>query len=357
MKHKGLDINGWLVIDKPRGMGSTEVVRRTKRIFNAKKNGHAGTLDPFATGVLPIAFGEATKLLPFVTDGRKKYEFVIQWGAATNTDDSDGEIINRCGKIPSQEEILNIIPAFIGKIKQVPPAYSAIKINGQRAYDLARKGESVDMPEREIEIYDLKFLGEEPNQQAKFEVECSKGTYVRTLGRDIALKLGTFGYLQELRRTKCGNFDLGQKILLEKLENMVYSPELLEYLLPMETFLCDITVIAVSEADAAKLKLGQSLSPKNYGVDALRGVDADSCVLRGQVEGNGCVLRGQAEGNGCVLRGQAEGNIFERGDAVSDVFKYNVDDGEEAVATFEGKLVAVVRIDNRKIAPVRVFNL
>lgn len=317
MKHKGLDINGWLVIDKPRGMGSTEVVRRTKRIFNAKKNGHAGTLDPFATGVLPIAFGEATKLLPFVTDGRKKYEFVIQWGAATNTDDSDGEIINRCDKIPSQEEILNIIPAFIGKIKQVPPAYSAIKINGQRAYDLARKGESVEIPERAIEIYDLKFLGELPNQQAKFEVECSKGTYVRTLGRDIALKLGTLGYLQELRRTKCGNFDLGQKILLEKLENMVYSPELLEYLLPMETFLCDITVIAVSEADAAKLKMGQSISPKNYGVGALVGAGTEDGILR-------------------------------------DVC---ADDGVEAVATFEGKLVAVVRIDKRRIAPVRVFNL
>ena len=321
MKHKGLDINGWLVIDKPRGMGSTEVVRRTKRIFNAKKNGHAGTLDrtldPFATGVLPIAFGEATKLLPFVTDGRKKYEFVIQWGAATNTDDSDGEIINRCGKIPSQEEILNITPDFIGKIKQVPPAYSAIKINGQRAYDLARKGESVDMPEREIEIYDLKFLGELPNQQAKFEVECSKGTYVRTLGRDIALKLGTLGYLQELRRTKCGNFDLRQKILLEKLENMVYSPKLLEYLLPMETFLCDITVIAVSEADAAKLKLGQSISPKNYGVDALVGAGTEDGILR-------------------------------------DV---RADDGLEAVAMFDGKLVAVVRINERRIAPVRVFNL
>ena len=236
MKHKkGEDINGWLIVDKPRDMGSTQVVNLTRRLFNAKKNGHAGTLDPFATGILPIAFGEATKLLPYVTDGRKEYEFVIQWGKATNTDDSEGEIISESEKIPSRQEILDVIPAFIGQVKQIPPAYSAIKINGQRAYQLARKGEDVVIPERVIEIYDLELLEELPNHQARFRVECSKGTYVRTLGHDLAVKLGTCGYLQELRRTKCGQFGLESKILLENIKNIVHSDALKEILLPLET--------------------------------------------------------------------------------------------------------------------------
>ena len=209
MKHnKGEEINGWLVVDKSRGLGSTDVVRRTKRLFRARKNGHAGTLDPFATGVLPVAFGEATKLLPFVTDGVKEYEFIIRWGVSTDTDDSEGEVIAQCEKIPERSEIEAVIPAFLGKIVQVPPVYSAIKINGRRAYDLARKGICVDIPKREVEIYALELLEELPNQQARFKVRCSKGTYIRTLGKDIALKLGTLGYLQELRRTKCGQFGL-----------------------------------------------------------------------------------------------------------------------------------------------------
>ncbi len=302
MKHnKGEDINGWLVVDKPRGMGSTEVVRRTKRLFHAKKNGHAGTLDPFATGLLPVAFGEATKLLPFVTDGVKEYEFVLQFGASTDTDDSDGKEISRCGKFPTRAEIEAVIPFFLGRIVQVPPAYSAIKINGCRAYELARKGIETELSGREVEIYDLKLTEELPNHQARFYVKCSKGTYVRTLGKDIALKLGSLGYLQELRRTKCGIFDLKHKILLENLENIVYGEDLKKFLLPIETFLCDITVIAVSEADAAKLRKGQAISPKAY-----------------------------------------------------DVSKPA---GEEVVAVFEGKPAAIVRIDERKIAPVRVFNL
>ena len=153
MRHKkGENVNGWLIIDKPRDVGSTPVVNLTRRLFNAKKNGHAGTLDPFATGVLPIAFGEATKLLPYVTDGKKEYEFVLQFGAFTNTDDSEGEVIEVCEKTPTKEQIEQIIPAFLGKIKQTPPIYSAIKINGQRAYKLAREGRDIDITEREIEI-------------------------------------------------------------------------------------------------------------------------------------------------------------------------------------------------------------
>ena len=190
---------------------------------------------------------------------------------------------------------------FIGEIQQVPPAYSALKINGQRAYDLARKGVEFSIPPREVEIFELELVEILPANRAKFRVVCSKGTYVRTLGHDIAQKLGTLGYLQELRRLKCGQFDLRHKILLENLENMVYGGALNEVLLPIETFLCDITVIAVSEVDAAKLKLGQALSPRAF-----------------------------------------------------DVQKFA---GQEAVAVCEGKPVAVVRIEERRIAPVRVFNL
>ena len=282
-------------------MGSTQVVNLTRRLFNAKKNGHAGTLDPFATGILPIAFGEATKLLPYVTDGRKEYEFVIQWGKATNTDDSEGEIISESEKIPSRQEILDVIPAFIGQVKQIPPAYSAIKINGQRAYQLARKGEDVVIPERVIEIYDLELLEELPNHQARFRVECSKGTYVRTLGHDLAVKLGTCGYLQELRRTKCGQFGLESKILLENIKNIVHSDALKEILLPLETSLRDIAEIAVSEADADKLRKGQGVSPRAYKVQ----------------------------------------NLI----------------GQEAAAFYDESLVAIVRIEEKRISPLRVFNL
>ena len=293
MKHKkGEDINGWLIVDKPRDMGSTQVVNLTRRLFNAKKNGHAGTLDPF---------GEATKLLPYVTDGRKEYEFVIQWGKATNTDDSEGEIISESEKIPSRQEILDVIPAFIGQVKQIPPAYSAIKINGQRAYQLARKGEDVVIPERVIEIYDLELLEELPNHQARFRVECSKGTYVRTLGHDLAVKLGTCGYLQELRRTKCGQFGLESKILLENIKNIVHSDALKEILLPLETSLRDIAEIAVSEADADKLRKGQGVSPRAYKVQ----------------------------------------NLI----------------GQEAAAFYDESLVAIVRIEEKRISPLRVFNL
>ena len=297
---KGEDINGWLIVDKPRGMGSTDVVNFTRRLFNARKNGHAGTLDPFATGVLPVAFGEATKLLPMVTDGRKEYEFVLQWGAETDTGDNEGEIIRRCEKIPPREEILAALPDFIGENVQVPPAFSAIKINGQRAYDLARKGQNVEIPERRIEIYVLELLEELPDNRAKFRVECSKGTYVRSLGRDLARKLGSLGYLQELRRTKCGKFSLEDTILLENLKKVVHTEALKEFLLPLITSLRDIAVLAVSEADAAKLRLGQGVSPKNYDISNLT--------------------------------------------------------GKQAVAVFDGNPAAIVRIDERKISPVRVFN-
>jgi len=307
MKKKGIDINGWVVIDKPAGMGSTEVVATVKRAFNANKAGHAGTLDPFATGVLPVALGEATKLINWAMDGRKVYEFVVRFGASSTTDDPEGEIKEVDGLLAdpslpplkrggvSKDEVLKIIPAFMGRIRQVPPVYSALKVGGKRAYELARQGVEVSMTPREVEIFALELLEVMGGNRARFRVECSKGTYVRTLGKDMAAALGTQGYLVELRRVKCGVFDLKDAIMLESLEKVVYRES---HLLPMETCLRDIAVIAVTGEDAAKLKQGQSVSPKNYG----------------KIVG-------------------------------------------EAVALFEDKLVAIVRIDERKMAAVRVFNL
>ncbi len=295
---KADDVNGWLVIDKPQGMGSTNVVGKTRYLMHANKNGHTGTLDPFATGVLPIAFGEATKLVNFVTDGEKEYEFVVKWGEQTKTDDTESEVIARSNKIPTHEEILAAIPHFIGKITQVPPAYSAIKIDGNPAYKLARQGKEVEMPERQIEIFELELLAEYPDS-AKFRVRCSKGTYVRTLGKDLAQFLGTLGHLIELRRTKCGIFDLNHKILLDNLEKIEYVEERRKLLLPLETSLRDIAEIAVTEEDARKLSVGQGLSPKAYGAKPT----------------------------------------------------------ELAAAYCHDCLIALVRIDERKISPIRVFNL
>lgn len=297
-KHQ--NINGWLIVDKPSGMGSTEVVNLTRKFLDANKNGHAGTLDPFATGVLPIAFGEATKLIAFVMNGPKEYEFVLKFGEETSTDDLEGEVVARCEYIPSEAEILKILPSFTGKIMQVPPMYSAIKINGERAYKLARQGKTAQLEAREIEIFDLSLLEKIDTQSFKFKVVCSKGTYVRTLGHDIARKLNSFGHLTALRRTKCAIFSVSDTILLEKLKNMVYQNHEQDSLLPVETALRDIAVLAVSAEDAAKLRLGQGISPKPYNVQQLYG---------------------------------------------------------SVVAAFDGAcLIALVRVEERKISPIRVFN-
>ncbi len=270
MKHNKHDnVNGWLIIDKPCQIGSTDVVNLTRRLLNANKNGHAGTLDPFASGVLPIAFGEATKLIPFITDGDKEYEFTLSFGTATDTGDCEGRVIHEGGFIPDKEEILQILPTFLGTIVQTPPAYSAIKINGERAYKLARQGKEFEMPQRRVEISSLELIKPCGADSFCFKVQCSKGTYVRTLGQDIALKLGTFGHLTALRRTKCSIFSLNDTILLENLKNLMYVENRQQLLLPIETSLRDIAVIAVSEEDAVKLKQGQSLSPRAYRTEHL----------------------------------------------------------------------------------------
>ncbi len=302
MKHrKGEPVNGWLIIDKPEGMGSTEVVSLTRRLLNAQKNGHTGTLDPFASGILPVAFGETTKLIDFLDDETKEYEFTVQWGTETDSGDRDGEITLTGGKTPSEEEIRAVLPLFCGRIKQTPPAFSAVKINGRRAYDLARKGETPVMPERQVTIYNLEFLKNLPDNKSCFKVCCSKGTYVRSLGRDIARRLGTFGHLSRLRRTRSGIFDESSKILLETLQNIVYVDERRKLLLPSETSLRGIAVMAVSEAEAAKLAHGQALSPKG------------------------------------------RESLFPAGEIVA--------------AVCDNRLAALVRIEETRLSPIRVFNL
>lgn len=254
-KRKGNKVDGWLVIDKPYNMGSTKVVGKCRFLTKAQKVGHAGTLDPLATGILPIAFGEATKTIPFIMDAKKTYRFTVTWGEERTTDDKEGDVTEMSEIRPNRDQILKTMSDFIGVIKQRPPAYSAIKIDGKRSYDLARAGEVVEMKEREVEVFDLKLL-ESDLQSATFEMECSKGTYVRSIGRDLARKLGTLGYISMLRRTKVGAFDESDTISLEKLEELVHSAPLEEWILNVVTVLDDILALAVTRDQADFLKNG-----------------------------------------------------------------------------------------------------
>ena len=212
------DVHGWVILDKPVGMTSTHAVAVVKRLFSAKRAGHAGTLDPLASGGLPVAMGEATKTVPFVMDGRKRYRFTVRWGEERDTDDSEGRVVATSDDRPTTEAILALLPRFKGTIEQVPPRYSAIKIQGERAYDLARDGEVVELQPRPVQIYELVLTEQPDKDHAVFEAECGKGTYVRSLARDMGRLLGTYGHVSALRRTACGPFDERDMIPLEELE-------------------------------------------------------------------------------------------------------------------------------------------
>lgn len=253
-------LNGWLVIDKPLEMGSTQVVSKLKRLFKPAKIGHAGTLDPLATGVLPIAFGKATRLIPYVMEGLKTYEFEVMFGSETQTDDLEGDVISQSSNRPTQEDVERMVPSFTGQILQRPPLYSALKVNGQRAYHLARHGMQIELPPRPVFIKSLKLIRFCPDW-ARFQVVCGKGTYVRSLGRDIGRCLGCFGHISYLRRTACGPFNLEQSISLAKLENMAYNDRALN-ILPLETALDDILVLAVEAVDVHRLARGMPVLPQ-----------------------------------------------------------------------------------------------
>src|ERR1700719_1431477 len=252
------DVHGWVVLDKPIGMTSTHAGAVVKRLFSAKRDGHAGTLDPLASGGLPIARGEDTQSVAFVVDRRKRYRFTVAWGEERDTDDTEARVVRTSEIRPTPEAITALLPQFTGLIEQIPPQYSAIKVQGERAYDLARDGETVDLKPRPVEIHELALVEQQDSDHSVFEAECGKGTYVRALARDIGRLLGCYGHICALARTLVGPCGDAEMIPLEQLEALcdrAASGEgsLADALLPVETALDDIPALAVTRADAARL--------------------------------------------------------------------------------------------------------
>jgi tRNA pseudouridine55 synthase len=302
-RKKGNPINGWIVLDKPAGMTSTQAVGKVRWLFQAQKAGHAGTLDPLATGILPIALGEATKTVPYAVDGQKSYRFSVRWGAETDTDDAEGQVVERSDDAPSRAAIEALLPSFHGEIMQTPPAFSAIKIDGQRAYDLARQGEAVQLEARPVQIDRLDLVGMPDPLTSVFEAECGRGTYVRAIARDIGRKLGCFGHVIALRRTRVGPFREAQAVTLSELEDAAGLEdggiEIKTMLQPVESALAELLEVIVSQSDAARLARGQTV--------LLRGRDAP------------------------IMSG-------------------------EAFALSKGTLIALCEIERGELRPLRVFN-
>ena len=303
-RKKGNPVHGWVVLDKPLNMTSTQAVGAVRRAFNAQKAGHAGTLDPLATGLLPIALGEATKTVPYAVDGDKAYSFTVRWGAETSTDDTEGPVTKASDKRPSRAEIVAILPRFIGEIMQVPPTFSAIKVDGARAYDLARDGEDVVLEARPVIIERLELVDQPDAETSVFEAECGKGTYVRSLARDMGRILGCHGHVIALRRTRVGPFDEPRSVTLAAIDEAAKLDDggaaLMKLLAPVETALEDLPELIVSPSDAASLVRGQAV--------LIRGRDAP------------------------VLSGPA-------------------------FATSKGRLIALGELDKGALHPTRVFNL
>jgi len=262
-RRKGNPVNGWIVLDKRAGMTSTQAVGAVRRLYNAQKAGHAGTLDPLATGVLPLALGEATKTVQFAVDGEKAYRFTVRWGAETTTDDAEGGVTRTSDKRPTLAEIEAVLPRYIGPIMQTPPQFSAIKIDGNRAYDLAREGETVALEPREVEIDALRVTDMPDDSTTVFEAECGRGTYVRAIARDIGRDLGCFGHVIALRRTRVGPFTEEDSFTLDELDEAARRDDggaaLAEALLGVEAALSGLTELNVSQQDAARILRGQSI--------------------------------------------------------------------------------------------------
>lgn len=286
-KPKGRPINGWIVLDKPKGMGSTDAVGKLKWLFFAQKAGHAGTLDPLASGMLPIAFGDATKTVPFVMDGRKVYRFSVRWGAETTTDDTEGPVTKSSEMRPDREAIEALLPNYIGEITQVPPDFSAVKIAGERAYDLAREGEVVEIAPRTVEVLRLEIVDQPDADTTVFEAECGKGTYVRAIARDLGRDLGCFGHVTDLRRTSVGAFGEDDMVPLDELlqaadegreeldaeaiesgatARVVDFKPLDEYIIAAEAALADLYEVMLTDEQASRVLAGNPV--------ILRGRDA-----------------------------------------------------------------------------------
>ncbi|WP_367159414.1 tRNA pseudouridine(55) synthase TruB [Kozakia baliensis] len=260
-RKRGQEIDGWLIVDKALEVGSTDVVNRARRLFDARKAGHAGTLDPLATGVLPIAFGRATKTIPYIMDATKRYRFTLFLGESRTTDDREGEVLAVSPHRPTDDAIRACLPSLTGDVLQVPPVYSALKVGGQRAYDLARAGKPPELPPRPAQIDSIELIERPDAEHAVFEVQSGKGVYMRSLARDIALACGTVGHIAVLRRTKCGPFSEEDAITLDNLlQNDENAPALPALLRPAATALADIPALAVTEAEARALGFGQSIA-------------------------------------------------------------------------------------------------
>lgn len=305
-RKKGRPVSGWLVLDKPFDFGSTEAVSKSKWLFQAQKAGHAGTLDPLATGVLPIAFGEATKTVPFIMDARKTYRFTAKWGASTSTDDGEGEVIATADKRPNRAEIEAVLSDYTGEIEQIPPQFSAVKIGGERAYDLAREGEKVELQARKIQIHDLYIVDTPSTDETVFEAVTGKGAYVRALVRDIAKALGTEGHVSALRRMAVGPFRADAAVTIEALEEIATPEARDEALLPIAFALSGLPQASVDGPQADKLRRGQA------------------AVIAPPV----------AKG----VRGERVGEI------------------ENVLAVLHDEAVAICALDGLKLKPSRVFN-
>jgi tRNA pseudouridine55 synthase len=307
-KKKGRPVSGWIVLDKPVGMGSTEAVSKVKWLFNADKAGHAGTLDPLASGMLPIALGEATKTVPYVMDGTKIYRFTVTWGEERNTDDLEGVATQNSENRPSRDAVSGILSDYVGNISQIPPTFSAIKIGGERAYDLARGGEVIEIPAREVEIDRLDIINHDDNS-TEFEVECGKGTYVRSLARDMGRQLGCYGHISTLRRLAVDPFT-------------------------------DEDFVTVEELEAARPKISEDdvVRPDFSAIDGYVVETAAALDCLPQVPLTDEAAQRVRLGNPVIVRGR---------DAPIDA--------EEACATVRGKLVAIGAVEAGQFKPKRVF--
>jgi tRNA pseudouridine55 synthase len=257
-RKKGSPVHGWVILDKPLGMGSTQAVAAVRRIFDAQKAGHAGTLDPLATGILAIALGEATKTVPYAMDASKVYRFTATWGESRDSDDTEGAVTGTSPARPTREAIEAVLPRFTGTLNQTPPAYSAIKVGGERAYDLAREGETVVLEPRQVTVHQARLLGVTADT-AEFEILCGKGTYVRSWVRDIALALGTLGHVSALRRTALGGWEEKDAVSLDTLTPFMHSPAAFGYLRPLSTALDGIPALAVGGPDTVRIRSGNPI--------------------------------------------------------------------------------------------------
>lgn len=282
-KRKGRDISGWLIVDKPAGMTSTAVVNKVRWALDAKKAGHAGTLDPAATGVLAIALGEATKTVPYITDALKAYEFMVRLGIATNTDDAEGEVMSTSDLRPTEAELKEALHAFVGDIEQVPPQFSAVKIDGERAYKRARDGEAMELAARPLWVEELTLLDRPDPDHALLSMVCGKGGYVRSIARDLGQALGCLGHVVWLRRTWSGPFDAQDALSLETVEALARTPELDDHVLPLSVGLSDLPELPCSRDSAARLRNGNPAmvlaSDVDYGTECWVSFDGEPVAV------------------------------------------------------------------------------